>query len=119
MDSALPSPSTSTPSPLLNKHQFLSMFEIFYERMEESGKLNSLLKDQTRRSNILLQTLQGSSQMIEGLVRAQVNEVHTAYTGKAIHDLSKRIAVIEERLGIDISSEKALEARLNTLEKQL
>lgn len=99
-DYTLPSPMLSTPSPLaLSKVAFVSLFESLYEKIEEVNKLHAILKDHSRKSSLLLQTLHGSGQMIEGLVKAQVKEANTLFTEGTLKGLTDRISAIEGKIG--------------------
>ncbi|KAJ3031890.1 hypothetical protein HDV00_008101 [Rhizophlyctis rosea] len=83
--------------------QFMSMCEQLYDHLEETPRLQHTLREQIRKSTALLQTLQASGQMIEGLVRSHFREMQVAYGekfGAAVTDLHRRIVRIEEGAGI-------------------
>ncbi|ORX64210.1 hypothetical protein BCR32DRAFT_251239 [Anaeromyces robustus] len=78
---------------------FISMFENLYDQIESVNRLRSTLEEQIRKSTALLQTLQASGQMIEGLVRSHFREMQAQYGekfGKALTDLNRRLIDVEE-----------------------
>ncbi|KAJ3079260.1 hypothetical protein HK102_003917 [Quaeritorhiza haematococci] len=96
------SSSHAFPLPLPKSH-FLSVFENIYDQAEESARLHSTLKDQVRKSTALLQTLQASGQMIEGLVRGHFREMQVQYGekfGAALSDINKRLVAVEKEMGM-------------------
>ncbi|KAI9011157.1 hypothetical protein BC832DRAFT_538219 [Gaertneriomyces semiglobifer] len=118
----LPPPSPATAYPMhhvapnvpLSRSAFLSFAEHFYDIHEESTRLVATLRDQIRRSTAMLQTLQASGQMIEGLVRSHFREMQVGYGerfGAALTDLNRRLSTLEERSGI--SSEAGTNAGVN------
>ncbi|KAI9205903.1 uncharacterized protein BJ171DRAFT_500091 [Polychytrium aggregatum] len=104
--SAHPTTASGEPSSksLSNKAAFLSYFDVMYDQMEEASHLTMTLSRQIRKSTALLQTLQSSGQMIEGLVRSHFREMQLQYGekfGAALTDLNRRIMALEENvLGI-------------------
>ncbi|KAJ3161306.1 hypothetical protein HDU86_007088 [Geranomyces michiganensis] len=98
-------PQPPPPPPhALSKQAVLSFFESMYDQGEETSRLQYTLRDQIRRSTAMLQTLQSSGQMIEGLVRGHFREMQVTYGekfGAALHDLSRRVERLERagRLG--------------------
>jgi hypothetical protein len=86
----------------------MRFFEQMYDQNEHAHHLVSALNDQVRHSASLLQTLQASGSMIEGLVRGHFREMQAQMGekfGMALTDLNRRMKVIEERLGIERPSE--------------
>ncbi|KAJ3278044.1 hypothetical protein HK104_002706 [Borealophlyctis nickersoniae] len=86
------------------------MFETFYDNMEEAPRLSATLREQIRKATALLQTLQGSGQMIEGLVRGHFREMQVQYGekfGAALTDLHRRLCVVEERVGVSAGAGSA------------
>jgi len=84
---------------LPNKVSFVSMFENLYDQIESVNRLRSTLEEQIRKSTALLQTLQASGQMIEGLVRSHFREMQVQYGekfGAALTDLNRRLIDVEE-----------------------
>ncbi|KAJ3240249.1 hypothetical protein HDU78_002352 [Chytriomyces hyalinus] len=85
-----------------NRRAFVALFENVYDTASEDlPKLVSTLKDQMRKSSSLLQTLQASGQMIEGLVRSCFRDMQLQYGekfGAALQDLNRRLEVLEEKL---------------------
>jgi hypothetical protein len=99
----LPSPSTPTMN-VPSREKFIEGLQVFYDQFEETSRLNFALREQIRKSTVLLQTLQGSGHMIEGLVRNQVREIMNAESKKQnllLEALDARLSVIENHLGID------------------
>ncbi|KAJ3121652.1 hypothetical protein HK100_012292, partial [Physocladia obscura] len=84
---------------LANRRAFLSLFESVYDTASDDlPKLAASLKDQMRKSASLLQTLQASGQMIEGLVKSCFRDMQVSYGerfGAALQDLSRRIEILE------------------------
>lgn len=117
--SALPSMSRPAFSPVpastrgngsapMSRLDFMRFFEHMYDQNEHAHHLVANLNDQVRHSASLLQTLQASGSMIEGLVRGHFREMQASMGekfGLALTDLNRRIKVIEERLGIERPSE--------------
>ncbi|KAJ3125303.1 hypothetical protein HK100_010875 [Physocladia obscura] len=93
------SPNGQQQQHLANRRAFLSLFESVYDTASEDlPKLAASLKDQMRKSASLLQTLQASGQMIEGLVKSCFRDMQVSYGesfGAALQDLSRRIDVLE------------------------
>ena len=76
--------------------------------MEEASKMNAMLKDNLRKSSLLLQTLQGSGDMIEALVRRCIGDIQNEDKKElmaAIQDLKGKVTVIEKSLGSDSSAQ--------------
>ncbi|KAJ3226546.1 hypothetical protein HDU81_007255, partial [Chytriomyces hyalinus] len=88
-----------------NRRAFVALFENVYDTASEDlPKLVTTLKDQMRKSSSLLQTLQASGQMIEGLVRSCFRDMQLQYGekfGAALQDLNRRLEVLEEKLSGD------------------
>ncbi|KAJ3111589.1 hypothetical protein HDU96_005553 [Phlyctochytrium bullatum] len=85
------------------RSSFLGAFETLYDAAEEVPRLATTLREQVRRSSSLLQTLQASGAMIEGLVRGLFREMQAQYGekfGAALADLNRRLCVVEEANGI-------------------
>ncbi|KAJ3197415.1 hypothetical protein HK101_003841 [Irineochytrium annulatum] len=88
---------------MVPRSTFVGAFETLYDVAEEAPRLAATLKDQIRRSSSLLQTLQASGAMIEGLVRGCFREMQAQYGerfGAALADLNRRIQVLEEHSGV-------------------
>ncbi|KAI8916773.1 hypothetical protein DFJ77DRAFT_354520 [Powellomyces hirtus] len=86
----------------ISKPAVLSFFESIYDQAEETARLQYTLRDQIRRSTAMLQTLQSSGQMIEGLVRGHFREMQVNYGekfGSALYDLSRRVEKLEGTSG--------------------
>ncbi|KAI9351390.1 hypothetical protein BDR26DRAFT_426951 [Obelidium mucronatum] len=101
---AFPPPPTSAnpynqPPNIAARRAFVSLFESVYDTASEDlPKLVATLKDQMRKSSSLLQTLQASGQMIEGLVRSCFRDMQLQYGekfGAALNDLNRRLEVLE------------------------
>ncbi|KAJ3021073.1 hypothetical protein HKX48_009246 [Thoreauomyces humboldtii] len=76
----------------------MSLVESVYDQTEETTRLQHTLRDQIRRSTAMLQTLQSSGQMIEGLVRGHFREMQVNYGekfGSALYELSRRVERLE------------------------
>ncbi|KAJ3228521.1 hypothetical protein HDU78_009747, partial [Chytriomyces hyalinus] len=90
-----------------NRRAFVALFENVYDTASEDlPKLVATLKDQMRKSSSLLQTLQASGQMIEGLVRSCFRDMQLQYGekfGAALQDLNRRLEVLEGKLNTDPS----------------
>ncbi|KAJ3226606.1 hypothetical protein HDU81_007226, partial [Chytriomyces hyalinus] len=88
-----------------NRRAFVALFENVYDTASEDlPKLVATLKDQMRKSSSLLQTLQASGQMIEGLVRSCFRDMQLQYGekfGAALQDLNRRLEVLEGKLNTD------------------
>ncbi|KAJ3097431.1 hypothetical protein HDU97_004879 [Phlyctochytrium planicorne] len=85
------------------KTSFVGAFESLYDAAEEIPRLSTALREQVRKSSSLLQTLQASGAMIEGLVKGLFREMQVQYGekfGAALADLNRRLLVIEEMNGI-------------------
>ncbi|RUP17895.1 hypothetical protein BC936DRAFT_139408 [Jimgerdemannia flammicorona] len=96
----LPTPSTTTTFSSLPKQTFLQPFENLFDNIETTRTLKSTLDDQIRRSSALMQTLQASATMIEGLVRNHFKDMQKEMLekfDKKVEDLTKRLAALEER----------------------
>ena len=92
----------------MSRLDFMRFFEHMYDQSEHAHHLVSSLNEQVRHSASLLQTLQASGSMIEGLVRGHFREMQAQMGekfGMALTDLNRRMKFIEERLGIERSSE--------------
>ncbi|KAJ3170572.1 hypothetical protein HDU88_008473 [Geranomyces variabilis] len=97
----------------LSKSAVLSFFETMYDQGEETARLQYTLRDQIRRSTAMLQTLQSSGQMIEGLVRGHFREMQVTYGekfGAALHDLSRRVERLERAAGVWSSASASADA---------
>ncbi|KAI8826783.1 uncharacterized protein EV422DRAFT_10735 [Fimicolochytrium jonesii] len=92
-------PHSALPQSLaISKSAFVSVAEAMYDQVEETARLQYTLRDQIRRSTAMLQTLQSSGQMIEGLVRGHFREMQVAYGekfGSALYELSRRVERLE------------------------
>lgn len=87
----------------LAKQEFLRVFEMLYDQTDHINHLSSILSEQIRQSTTLLQTLQASGSMIEGLVRGHFRDMQSQYSekfGVALTDLNRRMRMIEEKLDI-------------------
>ncbi|KAJ3219352.1 hypothetical protein HDU67_001571 [Dinochytrium kinnereticum] len=87
----------------VSRQTFVGAFESLYDSAEELPRLSSQLREQIRRSSSLLQTLQASGAMIEGLVRGLFREMQAQYGekfGAALADLNRRLIVVEEMNGV-------------------
>ncbi|RUS15101.1 hypothetical protein BC937DRAFT_92905 [Endogone sp. FLAS-F59071] len=96
----LPTPSTTTTFSSLPKQTFLQPFENLFDNIETTRTLKSTLDDQIRRSSALMQTLQASATMVEGLVRGHFKDMQKEMMDKfdrRVEDLGKRLAILEER----------------------
>ncbi|KAI8914616.1 hypothetical protein EDD86DRAFT_182799, partial [Gorgonomyces haynaldii] len=105
-------PNTSLPSavvpPMISRSSFMSVFESMYDQHDAANRLTAQLKDHLRKTSTLLQTLQSSGQMIEGLVRGHFREMQTQYGerfGAALTDLNNRLVVLEQKLGVSPTGE--------------
>ncbi|KAJ3328840.1 hypothetical protein HDU76_009193 [Blyttiomyces sp. JEL0837] len=100
---AFPLTSMNGPASSMSRPAFISLFESLYDSSEEAPRLTATLRDQVRKSSSLLQTLQASGAMIEGLVRTCFRDMQLQYGekfGAALADLNKRLEAVEEKLGI-------------------
>ncbi|KAJ1567147.1 hypothetical protein HK405_006980, partial [Cladochytrium tenue] len=81
---------------------FLATFEALYDAAtDEAPRLAAGLREQLRKSASLLQTLQASGHMIEGLVRACFRDMQLEYGerfGSALADLNRRLEAVEARV---------------------
>nr|KAJ3416075.1 hypothetical protein HK105_001355 [Polyrhizophydium stewartii] len=96
-------PPLSALPPIMSRTAFLGVFESMYDQYESQTRLSIMLKDQIRKSATLLQTLQSSGQMIEGLVRGHFREMQVQYGekfGAALTDLNRRLVAVEGALGL-------------------
>ena len=94
--------------PPLSRQAFMGVFESIYDQHDAAMRLQAQLKDQLRKTSTLLQTLQSSGQMIEGLVRGHFREMQSQYGekfGAALTDLNSRLVVLEQKAGITPSGE--------------
>lgn len=80
----LPASSNTHPS----RSQFLSVFEKFYDSQVCATSVQRQLKDQVRRTGSLLQTLESSGQLIEGLVRGHFTDMVKSHFGPLNSNLS-------------------------------
>ncbi|CAG8436935.1 7630_t:CDS:2 [Ambispora gerdemannii] len=80
-----------------NKESFINLFDSLYDTVADSRNLKSTLEDQIRKSSTLLQTLQTSGSMIEGLVRGHFREMQRDIV-KDLMTLEKRIAKVEREI---------------------
>lgn len=71
------------------KQQYLQPFEQLFDSIETTRALKTTLDDQIRKSMSLIQTLQASTSMIEGIVRNQVQ--------REWGSLVRRIEVLERQ----------------------
>ncbi|KAJ1566163.1 hypothetical protein HK096_004057 [Nowakowskiella sp. JEL0078] len=95
--------TTSHATPEVLRSAFISTFEQIYDQIEETNTLQSTLKEQIRKSAALLQTLQASGNMIEGLVRNHFGVMQQTYGekfGTALTHLNRRLLIVEEKLGM-------------------
>ncbi|KAJ3412664.1 hypothetical protein HDV05_000414 [Chytridiales sp. JEL 0842] len=95
--------STTAGGVTVPRSTFLSVFESLYDSADEVPKLTSTLRDQIRKSSSLLQTLQASGTMIEGLVRSCFRDMQVQYGerfGATLNEIQKRLEVVEDKLGI-------------------
>ncbi|KAJ3073717.1 hypothetical protein HDU98_000853 [Podochytrium sp. JEL0797] len=103
--------------PLPARRAFLHLFESIYDTAaEDLPRLVTTLKDQMRKSSSLLQTLQASGQMIEGLVRSCFRDMQVQYGekfGEVVKDLERRLEVLERKVeaGIDRKDESGVQDR--------
>ena len=87
----------------MSRPDFTRFFDHMYDQSEHAHHLVNTLNDQVRHSASLLQTLQASGTMIEGLVRGHFREMQSQIGekfGLALTDLNRRMRVIEDKLGI-------------------
>ncbi len=87
----------------MSRPDFTRFFDHMYDQSEHAHHLVNTLNDQVRHSASLLQTLQASGTMIEGLVRGHFREMQAQIGekfGLALTDLNRRMRVIEDKLGI-------------------
>lgn len=73
--------------------------EMLYDNHENTAKLQSMLKEQIRKSATLLYTLSSSAQMIESLVKTHFKENQRYYNdkfGMALGDLNRRLGKLEK-----------------------
>ncbi len=85
----------------IEKAGFISVFESFFDSQEASLALQNQLKDQLRKTSTLLQTLQSSGQMIEGLVRGHFRDMQVQYGekfGSALTDINARLKALENHV---------------------
>jgi len=80
-----------------SKQSFLHLFDSLYDTLADTRSLKTTLEDQIRKSTALLQTLQASGGMIEGLVRGHFREMQRDMV-KDVSVLEKRIARLEEKV---------------------
>lgn len=110
------------PRPMpMSRNDFMRFFDQMYDQSEHAYHLVSTLNDQVRHSTSLLQTLQSSGVMIEGLVRTHFRELQTQMGEKfaiALTDLNRRMRKVEEKLDITPSPTSAqdLSERLRKME---
>ncbi|KAK9702770.1 hypothetical protein K7432_011078 [Basidiobolus ranarum] len=117
-----PSKSISHTAPSNNqlgsKQQFMSLFESLFDNVDSARGLKVQLEDQIRKSTTLLQTLQASGPMIEGLVRSHFRDMQGQFIEKydaSIEDIVKRLDRIEERqLYVDQQRSKGLNQDVST-----
>lgn len=89
---------------ILSKKEFMKFCESIYDQQEYSHKLSIQLEGSIKKSTHLLQALQSSGQMIEGLVRSNFRDLQIEYGekfGKALTNLNNRLEIIESKLSID------------------
>ncbi len=99
----LPSPATATAPSSMGKQPFMDLFSTLYDQIEETNKLNASLKENIRKSSVLLQTLQGSGEMIEALVKRCVNEMGTqdkSHISSSLDEIKQRLNLIERHVGL-------------------
>ncbi|KAK9678934.1 hypothetical protein K7432_016496 [Basidiobolus ranarum] len=92
--------TTPTGGHLGSKQQFMSLFESLFDNVDSARGLKVQLEDQIRKSTTLLQTLQASGPMIEGLVRSHFRDMQGQFIEKydsAIEDIVQRLDRLEER----------------------
>ncbi|KAJ3018715.1 hypothetical protein HKX48_002705 [Thoreauomyces humboldtii] len=90
-----PSNASHLPIP---RSTFLHLAEQMYDQADETARLKHTLSDQIRRSTAMLQTLQSSGQMIEGLVRGHFRDMQVNYGekfGSALHEIARRVERLE------------------------
>ncbi|ORX94076.1 hypothetical protein K493DRAFT_408116 [Basidiobolus meristosporus CBS 931.73] len=101
-----------------SKQQFMMLFESLYDNVDSARGLKAQLEDQIRKSTTLLQTLQASGPMIEGLVRSHFRDMQGQFIEKydsSIEDIVRRLDRIEERqLHIDQQRSKNVNRAENT-----
>jgi hypothetical protein len=102
-----------TPTNLTQKQKFLQPFEHLYDNIEQTRTLKSTLDDQIRRSSSLIQTMQSSGTMIEGLVRRQVRDMVDQQFESRLRECADRIA----RLETQHKEEDVLSQLLNRLDR--
>ncbi|KAJ3005599.1 hypothetical protein HKX48_000583 [Thoreauomyces humboldtii] len=105
--SAFPTPSQRHPSHAshlpIPRSTFLHLAEQMYDQADETARLQHTLRDQIRRSTAMLQTLQSSGQMIEGLVRGHFRDMQVNYGekfGSALHEIARRVERLESLNGL-------------------
>ncbi|KAL1925717.1 uncharacterized protein VTP21DRAFT_600 [Calcarisporiella thermophila] len=92
----------------LHRQSFLAPFEKLYENINAARALKSTLEDQMRKSTALLQTLQQSTGMIEGLVHGYFREAWQERLAdqEEIREMLVKLAARVERLeGLNSSGE--------------
>ncbi|KAI8881144.1 hypothetical protein K501DRAFT_334934 [Backusella circina FSU 941] len=106
-----------TPTLLTQKQKFLQPFEHLYDNIEQTRTLKSTLDDQIRRSSSLIQTLQSSGTMVEGLVRRQVRDMVDQSFESRLRECHERITRLENQQEQDVLNQ--LLNRLDRLETKL
>ncbi|ORX88343.1 hypothetical protein K493DRAFT_359622 [Basidiobolus meristosporus CBS 931.73] len=78
----------------------MSLFESLFDNIDSTRGLKIQLEEQIRKSTTLLQTLQASGPMIEGLVRSHFRDMQGQFIEKydtTIEDITQRLDRLEER----------------------
>nr|CAG8500852.1 5639_t:CDS:2 [Entrophospora candida] len=95
IDDISPSSSRSDTPRTATSKSFINLFDTFYDTIADSHSLKSTLEEQINKTTALLQTLQASGSMIEGLVRGHFHELQREVI-KDLMALEKRITRVEE-----------------------
>ncbi|KAG1467007.1 hypothetical protein G6F56_004587 [Rhizopus delemar] len=80
------------------KQLFLQPFEYLYDNLEQTKKLKATLDDEIRRSSSLIHTLQSSTELIESMVRKQVNEMMDSRLEGYLKSCAERITSLEQKI---------------------
>ncbi|CAJ0758259.1 7572_t:CDS:2 [Entrophospora sp. SA101] len=130
IDDISPSSSRSDTPRTATSKSFINLFDTFYDTIADSHSLKSTLEEQIHKTTALLQTLQASGSMIEGLVRGHFHELQREVI-KDLMALEKRITRVEECVkqnsvvsGMNPTKDyedllSTLKARLESLERRM
>ncbi|CAJ0887430.1 5576_t:CDS:2 [Entrophospora sp. SA101] len=125
-----PRTATSSSFSSSSTKSFINLFDTFYDTIADSHSLKSTLEEQIHKTTALLQTLQASGSMIEGLVRGHFHELQREVI-KDLMALEKRITRVEECVkqnsvvsGMNPTKDyedllSTLKARLESLERRM